>query len=1244
VVVTAYDEFNNVATGYTGTIAFTSSDGQAVLPTTGLTFAEGDNGTKTFAGGVTLKTAGEQTVTATDTTTASITGSQTGITVNAAAASKMTLEASKTTIASDQKGSATLTATILDDFGNVIESDNSTVVGFALASGAYLTLSSATDTASSGVATVTVTSKAGKVADPPATDSVSITATGLTSPSPLPLTIVNFSIDVTSPSPPFYDVSTGVHLVTSGSTPYQATFIGLGSTTGDYRWALTGVGEIDSTTADSITYTAPSSIEGDSQTATLTLTSATDEALTDSITITIYSPIAVTSPTEATGITLGDTTHGVTVTGGSGTYKFQSTDTAVATVNADTGAVTPVAVGTCQIQVRDATYGVFGTENGFYAISQQIEIVNPITVSPATKSLDASGTQTFTASGGKGNYTWTSSNPSAGSIDKTTGVFTAAAVTTTQTAIITATDGTYTDITGTATVTVYPAMVISQTPSGYVDGTPSTYPLLTLGTPTTLTAADSARSYDWTVVDWEGTEVDTQTTGAATYVLNPDTLFAAHGAGIYTVTLTDKDNTDLKATTLKVRVPMKFVATKFAGAATKDAGTYKTDTDASDTYTITGGPAGDVYSYAAVDLNGAASTAGTFDDASPTDNDNVFTFASGIDTLTSYRVKVTLDSTSEDTDVKRLIDAGLGTLWSGIFRVVRVVSYSGTVVEADGTTPVAGATVQSLYDTTKTATTDQDGKFTLSGFAETGATYKFAISKSGYVDKIATGEDIEAGRIMLEALATGSGSISGTVTLNDGATPNGIAIKVKADGEYVKDSSGNVVRVFANSTTGAYTFPVPASYTAATSLTVEARKIGYIFDETAGLGVLTNVTLAGDPPVATNANMTLYPSTVIAVSGTAVDSDADGTYDQVLVKITAKAGAAPAQFDGTAGEIRVLDADGNDLTSSLDVFETEGANTWSFTHEKYENFSITVYADVSEDRDVDAGYKATKKWSYVKSATATTEKRVSDPNITGGTADSPNANVNLPPGGLTGDVLDSVTIWIVEVSPADAGATQITASQIVDIVLTDPSGSEVSNNDLQRIEITLKFDPTVVTQGTLENETYVIHQAASMEDMLAGNETPVPVSHIILPIDYVNGYVTFWVDHLSVFGVGTPPSPSVPAPSGGGDNCFIATAAYGSLFEPHVKILRQFRDEYLVDNALGQAFVNAYYRYSPPIAAFIAKHESAKMAVRVGLAPLVGVSYLAMNTSAAQKALILIFMLSLVSGMVIVLRIRRRIV
>lgn len=74
---------------------------------------------------------------------------------------------------------------------------------------------------------------------------------------------------------------------------------------------------------------------------------------------------------------------------------------------------------------------------------------------------------------------------------------------------------------------------------------------------------------------------------------------------------------------------------------------------------------------------------------------------------------------------------------------------------------------------------------------------------------------------------------------------------------------------------------------------------------------------------------------------------------------------------------------------------------------------------------------------------------------------------------------------------------------------------------------------------------------------------------------------------------------------GGGGGCFIATAAYGSYFEPHVKVLRKFRDKRLLTNRAGRAFVRFYYKNSPPIANWIAPRPWARCLIRMGLTPIV---------------------------------------
>jgi hypothetical protein len=124
ITVTARLANGSIDTGYLGTVHFTSSDSQAILPAD-YTFTAADQGVHTFS--VMLKTAGSQSITATDTVFGSITGSDAGIVVSPAAASKFVLNLPGGGDVMQSGAPFTLMVTVEDAYGNVVPTYTGTV-------------------------------------------------------------------------------------------------------------------------------------------------------------------------------------------------------------------------------------------------------------------------------------------------------------------------------------------------------------------------------------------------------------------------------------------------------------------------------------------------------------------------------------------------------------------------------------------------------------------------------------------------------------------------------------------------------------------------------------------------------------------------------------------------------------------------------------------------------------------------------------------------------------------------------------------------------------------------------------------------------------------------------------------------------------------------------------------------------------------------------------------------------------
>ena len=93
--------------------------------------------------------------------------------------------------------------------------------------------------------------------------------------------------------------------------------------------------------------------------------------------------------------------------------------------------------------------------------------------------------------------------------------------------------------------------------------------------------------------------------------------------------------------------------------------------------------------------------------------------------------------------------------------------------------------------------------------------------------------------------------------------------------------------------------------------------------------------------------------------------------------------------------------------------------------------------------------------------------------------------------------------------------------------------------------------------------------------------------------------------------------------------CFIATASYGTKTKFPVKVLRIFRDRYLDNFGLGRYLVKQYYKYSPPLATYIANNKFASFLVRISLIPFVLFAYMTIIYKQALLSFSLIFLMIL---------------
>jgi uncharacterized repeat protein (TIGR01451 family) len=229
---------------------------------------------------------------------------------------------------------------------------------------------------------------------------------------------------------------------------------------------------------------------------------------------------------------------------------------------------------------------------------------------------------------------------------------------------------------------------------------------------------------------------------------------------------------------------------------------------------------------------------------------------------------------------------------------------------------------------------------------------------------------------------------------------------------------------------------------------------------------------------------------------------------------------------------------------------------------------------------------------------------------------------------LTNKVLDSTGTETVAAAAGDVITYQIVATNNAQV---DATGVEIT--DTMADELSFLQTTTTPAAGTVFGVGPPQTVVWSVGNLAAGQSATLEIDAQVLfgaiGKDLINASEVTAIDQPFAAGftagnfIAVIELPDDILSYSDGGNCFIATAAFGSYLEPEVRILRKFRDEYLMAHEAGRAFVEWYYRTSPPAAALIRDHAWMRTVVRAFLGPAVyGLKY-------PVQAAILIFSLFL---------------
>ncbi len=490
------------------------------------------------------------------------------------------------------------------------------------------------------------------------------------------------------------------------------------------------------------------------------------------------------------------------------------------------------------------------------------------------------------------------------------------------------------------------------------------------------------------------------------------------------------------------------------------------------------------------------------------------------------------------------------------------------------------------------------------------------------------------------------GSSSSTTVNSWGGGPISIAANASATEVYVANSTSNAVNVFL------YNYNVTNTYGVTTTITTGSYPDALLLVPNSTTLYVAN---ANDNTISViNTSSNNVVDTITLPSGGHPNGLALTPDNSTLMVMNSPAGGITYIQVSNNTVINSLSLGGSDLEQAY--ITSNGANAYVTdygTNTVYELSSVVTIASTSPSAINDTNNNvSTITWSSTMAGTY--EAEIGGNGTPGSGFTIPGVSGSVTAGqtmtfpvyasdliNLAGGANGPYTIYIYV--KTTSGITAYASTSILLLTVPPQSASNLSAiPNESKAYLSWTASPSEYVGG------YSVYYSTSPFDINslpstvadAGNTTSYTLNGLTNGTLYYIGLITYDLagntSGLSNTVTVTPvhiPSPAELAGQKG--NCFIATAAYGSYDQFDVWVLRQFRNKVLLKNAAGRLFVKVYYATSPPIAHFIAGHDTLRAIVRVMLKPFVFGSMVVLYGTMMQKFFTL-FLFIVIFGIAII--------